>query len=371
MKGYNGGLVRSITQKNGAAPKGLSRAQPVATPRGTEAFETFSPEQLEPKRGLSGVERYWAARGGPLAVEFLASRGLGCGCAGRQGVGDVASVQAELADVLNAISLAQTRGDYHEVSRLKSIADELSDQLAIERDTAAVEEILARQRAASEAEEVAIARDTAAVEEILAKQRASREAEDPYRQRTISVGEAPSYSVVGLPPGVWKVERKDQVGAGFNVLLQEVEEGWFSDDEVAGSAVLRWWPWADAPTLGQKIKGTAKPSAAPNGAIPSAAPSKPVVDTATGVVQTLFGPGPAVPKALQATQDVYGALFGAPPPVVAPPREKKGLSTGAVVGIGLATVAVVGGLVYAASRGGGGEPERKQNRPRRRWRTWR
>jgi hypothetical protein len=46
-------------------------------------------------------------------------------------------------------------------------------------------------------------------------------------------------------------------------------------------------------------------------------------------------------------------------PAPATAVEKKGLSTGAVVGIGAAGVAVVGGLVYAATRGGGRRRRRR------------
>jgi len=43
-----------------------------------------------------------------------------------------------------------------------------------------------------------------------------------------------------------------------------------------------------------------------------------------------------------------------PPPPPPTPGEKKGLSTGAIIGIGAAGVAVVGGVIYAATRKGGG-----------------
>ena len=64
--------------------------------------------------------------------------------------------------------------------------------------------------------------------------------------------------------------------------------------------------------------------------------------------------------------DPEGRYCQAPTPAPAPEPEKKKLSTGAMVGIGVAGVAAAGGIYYVATRKSGGRRKSRKGRRRRR-----
>jgi hypothetical protein len=407
----------TLNQRNGAmSPRELAEAnaarragaQPEeATPRGQAAFEVFTPEPLAPRRGLSGVESYWASgaaknsRVAAMAEELLAARGLG-GCCGLGGLGEIPyeDFERQVNATTALIREGRLSAAQNEVESLRIAVDQVPETY---RTNAMDEVVRVRIKLQAAEEAAAIARDTAAVEKMLAEQRDQwgRPRSDPdygnpispgalaaqqegtaflspaaaatYQRGTVR-GEAPSFDVVGLPRGTWKVVSDTPIGGGRNVTLQEIEPGLIWDSDVEGSTVTRFFVEAERPTRSQTFTGSgerlATDSRAPTPAAPGAAPAS-TAPAGPGVFATLFGTGPVVPTAVKAGQDVYGALFGAPPPIIAPAREPRPAGIGLGTGLALGAGALAIGLGLAIwSRRGAPEPERKKN-ARRRGRYWR